>query len=182
MPRLFLDPSSAPQSRDSSPSKTAHLASQASESLSHSNSRPPISSSHDSHTPAHHPDGRPDHLEDSSLRSEDTGRKRDLLSGYDTHACDTTDGACEHGLLSPRESSPTKDREPAPGVYERRGGKVVRVGVVDEERGDAGAGLDDVVENGDAGMRLGKASWGRVMKRRYVWWFWRGLQVSRILG
>lgn len=59
---------------------------------------------------------------------------------------------------------------------------MVRVGVVDEERGDAGAGLDDVVENGDAGMRFGKASWGRVKKRRYVRWFWRGLQVSRILG
>ncbi len=42
-------------------------------------------------------------------------------------------------MLSPREDSP------APGVYERRGGRVVRVGVVDEERD---------------GGRVGKARWG----------------------
>lgn len=118
MPRLSLDPSSAPQSRDSSPSKPAHLASQASEASSHSHS----------HSPA------------------EDARKR-LLSGYDTHACDETDGACEHGLLSPREDSPP------PGVYERRGGRVVRVGVVDEERG---RGNVDV----DGGVRVGKARWG----------------------
>ena len=105
MPRLSLDPSSAPQSRDTSPNNTAHLASQVSDAL---------------HSPT------------------ENARKR-LLSGYDTHACNEVGGACEHGLLSPREDSP------APGVYERRGGRVVRVGVVDEERD---------------GGRVGKAKWG----------------------